>query len=110
MCHCNVTSQVLCFAEVPAPESIGTEAVTTQLWVFVEYLNPAHTHRRGVAAWNSPVIPAWPHVTTVTVDSQRYDFVLATAVEGVHMLAPDVNNSQSYYAVPDTDRALWHER
>ena len=81
-----------------------------QLWLFVEYFEPCHKGRRYCAPWASPVLPTWPHLAEIATTSERYDWVLASAVEGVHLLAPDANDAKKVYAVLNTDRALWHER
>ena len=84
--------------------------IHSELWLFVDYLKPAHPDRRGRAPWYSTVLPVWPHLQAIPTNAERYDWVLASGVEGVHLLAPDTNNPRRFYAVLDTDRALWHER
>ena len=82
----------------------------TDVMMFVEYLEPAHPGNRATAPWKSSVIPTWPHLKAAAIQARRYDMVTANAVESVHWIPPDSNQTQHFYAVLDSDRALWHER
>ena len=46
----------------------------------------------------------------LTADANsRYDCVQASAVEGVHFVAPDLTNPDHFYAVRDSGTRLWDE-
>ena len=74
-------------------------------WLHVRYLEPAHSHRRGVSAWTSPYLPTWPHVRRGATA-----FVLASAVASVTLMAPDSHDSRAYYAILPGSRVPWIER
>jgi hypothetical protein len=79
-------------------------------YIFVEYFNYAHPRNKRKAKWAYPVMPTWPHLAKIASNAQRYDFVPAAAVEGVHLIVEDSNSPRHAYAVLNTDRMLWHER
>jgi hypothetical protein len=77
--------------------------------LFLEYLDPAHPSRRGRAKWEGEYIPHWPHLKEVPDAISRYDCVPASAVEGVHFVAPDICNARHYYVVRAAGTRLWDE-
>jgi hypothetical protein len=76
--------------------------------MFVKYLQPAHESNRSTSKFQSKCIPNWPHLKDHT--PPKFDCVNVSAVEGVHFVAPDINNMYHYWAVIDSGRVLWHER
>jgi hypothetical protein len=79
------------------------------LWLFVEYLEPAHPRNQSRAKWEGRVVPHWPHLKLHTEDRGRYDCVLVTAVEDVFYVAPDICRPDHYYVVRTPTTRLWHE-
>jgi hypothetical protein len=84
-------------------------SIRGHLWLFVEYYAPAHPSNRKRAEWEHAVLPHWPHVQEYEDINERYDCVQASAVEGVHFMAPDINRPGYHYVVRASSTRLWHE-
>jgi len=84
-------------------------SIRGHLWLFLEYYAPAHPTNRTRAKWEHAVFPHWPHVQEYEDINERYDCVQASAVEGVHFLAPDIIRPGYHYVVRASSTRLWHE-
>jgi hypothetical protein len=84
-------------------------SIRGRLWLFLEYYAHAHPGNYKRAKWENTVMPNWPHVQEYTDDNERYDCIQASAVEGVHFMAPDINNPGYHYVVRASSTRLWHE-